>query len=315
MTPGRSGPHPGAEGPAHVGRPTRDGAVALVGGVALLAVGLVSGNNLLYLLAAPIWAMVLLSAPLGWWNVRGLEVRRGLPAELYAGREARGRILIRNPRRRLGATAIRVEDEGAGASAEIARIEPGAIAQPSVRWRFGERGLAKLTAVTVSSRWPFGFAEHTVRLPLPAELIVYPRPLPAAAPPRSWSGIGAEDEASGHGTGDFLGLRLYREGDPPRTVHWPTTARAGALYVVERAGETEVSVEVEVHGRAFHGASWEREVSRACGEVQRAMQHGRKVGLKLPKVGETPSRTLPPSGGAGWRRTLLEALATLPRCP
>ncbi|MEQ1502684.1 MAG: DUF58 domain-containing protein [Myxococcota bacterium] len=292
---------------------TRDGAIAAAGGLALLVVGLVSGNNLVYLVAAPVWAALGIAVPLGWWNLRGVQVRRELPTELYAGREARGALLVRNPRRRLGLSAAALADEGTGTTAEVARVPPGAIVRVPVRWRFGERGLAPITAVLVTSRWPFGFAEHQVRVPLPAALIVYPRPLPASARPRTWSGIGAEEEAAGHGTGEFLGLRAYRAGDPPRTVHWPTTARVGALQVVERAGETEVSVEVEV--AVARGAQWERELSRACGEVHRAVQLGRKVGLRLPAVGEVPARALAPSGGATWRRTLLEALALLPRVP
>lgn len=292
---------------------TRDGAIALAGGIALLVVGSLSGNNLLYLVAAPIWAVLLLAIPLGWWNLRGLQVRRVLPTELYAGREAAGKLLVRNPRRRLGASAVVLIDEGTGASVSADRIETGAVLTIPARWRFGERGRTRLTGVLVSSRWPFGLAEHQIRLPLAAELVVYPRPLPASAKPLSWSGIGAEEEAQGHGTGEFLGLRPYRVGDPPRIVHWPTTARLGVLQVVERAGETEVSVEVQVH-RAT-GANWERELSRACGEIHRALQLGRKVGLVLPTVGDEPSRTLPPSVGGTWRRTLLEALALLPRLP
>ena len=309
---GGNAPDPPAE-PAMTWRPTRTGTVALAGGLALLVVGLVSGNNLVYLVAAPVWATLIASVPLGWANVRGLAVRRQLPAELYAGREARGAFVVRN-NRRMGASAIHLADEGTGATASFDRLDAGAVVPLPVRWRFGERGAYRLTALTLWSSWPFGYTEHTVRVELPADLVVYPRPLPATAPPRSWSGIGAEEETTGHGTGDFVGLRPYRPGDPPRTIHWPTTARVGALHVVERSGETEASVEVEVKPMA-HGASWERELSRATGEIQRALQLGRRVGLKIPAVGEAPGRVLAPSGGGAWRRTLLEALARLPHLP
>jgi uncharacterized protein (DUF58 family) len=295
-------------------RPTRDGIVAAVGGVLLGLIGFASGNNLLYLVAAPVWAMVLLAVPLGWWNLRGLEVRRALPPELYAGREAAGRLLLRNGRPRLSARAIRVVDEGTGASGTVTAVLPGTIGAIPVRWRFGDRGPARLSAVTLSSRWPFGFADHSVVLPAPAELVVYPRPLPVVAAPRIWPGaVGPENESAGIGTGDFLGLRPYRPGDSPRTVHWPTTARVGALQVVERAGETEISVEVEV--RPFTGLQWERELSVAVGEVHRALQLGRKVGLALPAVEGSSARRMAPAQGATWRRTLLETLALLPRVP
>lgn len=291
-------------------RPTRDGWISLAAGLALGVVGLLSGNNVLYLVAAPVWGVLLFALPLGWFNLRGLQVRRVLPAELYAGREAAGQVLLRNPRRRLASTAVEVVDEGTGAVGRAERVEPGVVVPLLARWRFSERGPARLTAVLVRSTWPFGLAEHTVRLPLAAEIVVYPRPLPASAQVQWRDGVGLEEDLHGTGAGDFLGLRAYRPGDPPRTVHWPTTARAGVPYVVERAGETEAAVEVEV--RAAAGAIWEREISRACGEIHRALQLGRKVGLVLPAVAGA-GRRFPPSAGGAWRRTLLEQLALLPR--
>jgi uncharacterized protein (DUF58 family) len=95
-------------------------------------------------------------------------------------------------------------------------------------------------------------------------------------------------------------------------VHWPTTARAGELIVAERAGEAEVSVEVEVRD-VGRGALWERELSRATGEVQRALQLGRRVGLRLPAIDASPGRWLPPTSGGAWRRALLEVLGRMPR--
>jgi uncharacterized protein (DUF58 family) len=181
-----------------------------------------------------------------------------------------------------------------------------------VGWRFDERGPARLGAVEVRSTFPFGLAEHRVVLPAPADLLVYPRPLPASAIGRHRRGAGDVQSERPGGAGDFLGLRRYRPGDNPMRVHWPTTARLDRLVVVERAAETDTAVEVEVKA-SDRPATWERELSRACGEVHRAFALGRSVGLLLPAVGREPARRMPPSVGGGWRRTLLDALARLPR--
>jgi uncharacterized protein (DUF58 family) len=125
---------------------------------------------------------------------------------------------------------------------------------------------------------------------------------------------GLDPDASGVGAGDFVGLRAYRDGDPPHAVHWPTTARTGTPYVVERAGEADLAVEVEVHP-APTPAAWERELSVAVGEVERAFAAGRRVGLRIPAVGEELPRRLHPAAGGIWRRALLETLACLPRVP
>ena len=93
------------------------------------------------------------------------------------------------------ATVAMLKERGIALVSLEERIDTGSVAEIPARWRFGERGRARLTAVIVSSRWPFGLAEHQVRLPLTADLVVYPRPLPASAKPLSWSGIGAEEEA------------------------------------------------------------------------------------------------------------------------
>lgn len=287
---------------------TRDGAVALVASVALLGAGVLSGNNLVYLVAAPLWACVLVALPLGFANLRGLGVRRQLPPELVAGRDAVGRLLLRNGRRRLAAREVRAIDEGTGAVGRCEAAPAGSVVGIPVRWRFAERGRAHLSAVTLTSSWPLGLFEHVVTLRMPAELVVYPRPLPAAAPPRTSERGGVEELELGRGTGDFVGIRPWREGDGRRGIHWLSTARTGAWMVVERAGETEVTVEVEVH--AAVGLGWERELSRAAGEIGRAFQHGRKVGLRLPAPQD---RRFEPQAGPAWRRTLLEVLALQPR--
>ncbi len=285
-------------------RPTRDGGVAIVAGLALLLASAVSGNNLVVLVAAPVWAVTLCALPAGWANLRALEVRRQLPAELTAGRDASGRLLLRNGRRRLAARALELVDEGTTARATCGEVAPGEVAALPTRWRFDQRGRATLRAVEVRSTWPLGLFVHEVRAPLAGDLVVYPRPLPAAAPPRSGGPAGVEEQDHGRGTGDFLGIRPWREGDPPRSVHWLSSARTGAWKVVERSGEAEVSVEVVV--QAARGPGWERELSRAAGEVNRAFQLGRKVGLRVP--GEAGAH-LQPQAGAAWRRQLLEVLA------
>jgi uncharacterized protein (DUF58 family) len=290
---------------------TPDGRWATVLAVALLVVSVLARHNLAALMAAPLWAVLLLSVPLGRWHLRGLEPRRVLPAELYAGRDAPGRLVLANPRRTLGAWAVDVVDEGTGASVTVPHAAPGGAAEGAVSWRFGARGRTHLDAVVVRSTFPFGLVEHSLRHPLPADLVVWPRPVPAGSPAGARAAEGTDDDLHTRGTGDFLGLRAWRQGDPLRLVHARRSARLGSLVVVERAGETERAVHVQVP--EGQGPAWEREVGRACGEILRAFQLGRRVGLSLPATADRPAATWPPSAGAAWRRTLLDELATLPK--
>ncbi len=292
-------------------RPTRDGWVWLAASLALAAAALASGNNLVYLVAAPVWVAGLVALPLGRWQLRGLELRRALPAELVAGRDAAGEVLVRNGRARLSAAALEVEDLDAGAAGVVAELAPGAVGRARVRYRFAERGLARLDRVRLRSRWPLGLFEHAAERSLPAELVVFPRPLPGVAEPRAQDGAGDDPDPAHRGGGDFLGLRPYREGDPPRAVHWLSSARAGTVLVVEREAEVGRSVRVVVPDA--HGAAWEQELSRAAGEVGRALARGHGVSLSLP--GGPPELDGPARADARWRRTLLVALALVPPRP
>ncbi|MBX2796306.1 MAG: DUF58 domain-containing protein [Myxococcales bacterium] len=295
-------------------RVTRDGWLVLAGATGLAVVAWLSANNLLYLVASPVWAALLVSVPLGASNLAGLSVRRVLPAELYAGRDSPGRLLVRCPGRRFAALDLVVTDEGTGAVGHIQRIGARTWGEVSVRWRFGQRGAARLSAVWVRSTFPFGLMEHRRRLALAADLLVYPRPHPSVLTPRASWEAGSEDDHRSGGAGDFLELRPYQPGDSIKRVHWPTTARLGQLLVVERAAERAPAVEVVV-AHAASGAVWERELSRACGEIQRALAQGYRVGLRVPAVDGSSAARLAPARGGQWRRTLLDTLARLPRLP
>ena len=73
---------------------TRLGALSLGLLVPLSYVAAASGNNLLYLLVAMgivVWCLQLFLGP---YNLRGLEVARQLPGELYATRPGAGRLVL-----------------------------------------------------------------------------------------------------------------------------------------------------------------------------------------------------------------------------
>ncbi len=295
---------------------TRDGWAVVVGSVSLAAVAWISGNNLLYLVAAPVWAVLVLAAPLSALNLRGLQVRRVLPGELYAGREAPGELLVRAaPGLRLGAGGaldLHVADVGTGAIGHLPRLPAGRWVSVAVRWRFPTRGRAPLTAVEIRSTYPFGLLTHVRRLALPARILVYPRPHPASGIPRAQLGAGLVEGPRSGGGGELVELRAYQPGDAPKRIHWPTSARLGLPVVAERAEERAPIVIVDVQ-RVTPGAAWERELSRACGEILRALALGHPVGLRLPELPGIPARAWPPGVGGRWRRELLDALAQLPR--
>ncbi len=100
------------------------------------------------------------------------------------------------------------------------------------------RGVHRFGDIALQSGFPLGIALARTSVALtPQTLLVYPRPEPVG---RLHGGGDRssrlhEDfymERSG-GHEEFIGLREYREGDSPRTIHWPTSARTGSLMVRE----------------------------------------------------------------------------------
>ena len=288
-------------------QPTREGIATLLLTLAVAVAATITGNNLLYMVLAALLSLLVLSAVLGSWNLRGLEVARMLPAELFADSEGRGRLVLRNRRRWLPSVALSVlELDGAVASAMVGAVPTGEASVP-FGWRFQRRGPAALGRIRISSAFPFGLARRWRDFSLPAELLVYPRPLGAWWSPEA--GTRGHDESSADGMaggqGDFAGLRDYAPGDSLRSIHWPTSARRTQPVVVQRT--TDVSERVIVRVRDQQGPAWENELGRATGEVIRAFARGCEVGLDLP------DGSLPPRPGSTWRRNLLDTLAGQPR--
>lgn len=287
-------------------RLTREGWILAVLTVGVGIAGVVSGNNVLILVVSGLVAVWIVDAVLGPWNLRQLEVRRDLPGELFAEQAGRGSFRVRNRRRWLPSVAVHVsEDRGGGAEGWLHRLGPGEEVHVPAGWHFPGRGPAALGRIRLQTGFPFGLWTRWREHERTAEVLVYPRPRPAE--PRVKPGAaGAEGpQAAGRGAiGDLDGLREYREGDAPRRIHWPTSARVGVPVIMQRTDEQADRVTVQV--RNLHGRAWEHELSRACGEVLRAFHRGCRVGLELPD-GRFEAR-----GGPAWRRTLLEILARQP---
>jgi len=90
------------------------------------------------------------------------------------------------------------------------------------------RGAHRIGPLRATITDPFGLTEVTHPLCGPGELLVLPRvetlhDIPGAVAGNG-SGAAGTRRHAGHGAPDVL-LRQYRQGDDPRKVHWPSTAR------------------------------------------------------------------------------------------
>ena len=99
------------------------------------------------------------------------------------------------------------------------------------------RGVLRFYGVTLARPDPLGLVRGFARVRLPQTTLILPKryPLPAIALPGTMKyQAGGVVLASNVGQSDeFVALRDYRHGDPPRHIHWRSWARTGKPVVKE----------------------------------------------------------------------------------
>ena len=299
--------------PPRVLRPTRAGWVffLLTFGVGFAALN--TGNNLLYLVLALMLSFLVLSGVLSESALRGIRVRRRLPAERYAQREAPVALEISNDQRRVAALAVVIEDRIAGSDGECAagrcfalRIGPESTEVRTYRLAAETRGTLRFEGFVVMTRFPFGLFSKSMLVEAPEETVVYPTVSQVSIPERFGSARQGEEclpSENGHGS-DATGLRGYSPGDPPRRIHWRATLRSGSLLVREFDDEDDGEVEVRLRtaGQSA-GEGFERLVGWAASEVVALLEAGRRVSLR------TDEEFHDARGGSRQRARLLGFLA------
>jgi uncharacterized protein (DUF58 family) len=121
--------------------------------------------------------------------------------------------------------------------AELPPLPPQHSGEALVEMTPWRRGVVRFEGVTFARADPFGLYRALRKAPVPQTILVLPKryPLPPIALPGSLkyqqggvamaSNIGQSDE--------FVSLREYRRGDPPRHIHWRSWAKVGKPIVKE----------------------------------------------------------------------------------
>ena len=273
--------------------------------VALALVTILSGNNLHILLLACLLSTWCVEMFLGSVNLQGITVRRNIQEDCYAQTPARGMFWIRNRRGGPMPRDIVIDELDGEARAYVVSLAPRTEVSIPTQWLFPVRGRVRLSRLRIRSTFPFGFIERTRVLDCAGEWMVFPRPLAGMSSVTQGRFTGDDAQAGAMG-GDLepYALRPYRDGDAFNHIHWPTSARRDAPWVIERHAHIKETLVVNV--KAGQGLAWETEISRACGEVLWGFRCGYLVGLQVS------GKTFEARGGRHWRTTLLETLALQP---
>ena len=223
----------------------------MVFSAAILLVGLtafLSGNNLLFLLFAAMLATLLISGFVSRLGLAGLELDFTLPEHVSARHQVAARIVMNNHKRWMPSFSIHLTGTPPSAltSTLYFQVIPGGQRTTATeKVEFGRRGRHRENSFQLITRFPFGFTERRIQVPLGREVLVYPCLDPRPGFEDLLASISGELEAHQRGRGhDFYRIRPYEALESARHVDWKATAHTGELQVREFAREQDPMVEV-----------------------------------------------------------------------
>lgn len=216
-------------------------------------------------LAAAFAAVLVLSAISARRGLAGVRLRREIYPSAFEGDDVPVSLVLESATR---VRRLEIADTfGAAIVTEQRMLEPGPVG-PGVRRRLSyaticsrQWGAYAVGPVQVMKSDAAGLFRARASLPVIEEFAVFPRvyDVVGLAPLGAMRSL-APYEATASRIGQsllYLGVRDYRPGDDPRQIHWPATARRGALVVKERemdlAPYFTLFVDLDVRHRAGTG--------------------------------------------------------------
>ena len=287
---------------------TTGGAVFSVGSLAVGFAAGNTGNNLLYLLFGAMLGFIGLSGWLSERVLRQLEIRRRTPRGVTVERPLRITYYVTNRKRWFPTLAVYLIETGLPEAAFLGRVGSGESVAVGSENHFVRRGVYPLETLTLSTSFPFGLFTKERDVPLPGELVIWPRsdrPIPRSAPPGGLARPQFSDSSEGApaARGEYRGLREYRVGDDPRDIHWKTTAKIGTPVTREYDQDTNETVRICLDTRAEPGEAAETAIEVAAALAAQAYGRGRQFGIT------TCTSDLDSGGGSGQFERALDLLA------
>ena len=295
---------------------TPEGYLFIIVSVGVGAAAINTGYSLLYLVFALLLALVVTSGVVSEIMTRGLSLSRSAPQAVFQGERFEVTVTLTNRKRFFWAQGLRITE---APIEEILKVEEAGFInhvgpRESVSCRMvlslHRRGPLLLRGVVVETLFPFAFFRKRLAFEAPETVVVYPRIVPVDVRLESGARMRALRRVPFYvrGEEDFRGLREFRDGDNPRRIHWPLSAKHQKLLVREmdakRADRLVVLLEPYLVSSQY-GEEFERAVSLAASLLWEAHRRGYETGL----LTRLPQRAVCRLGSG--RRTLLRQLETL----
>lgn len=270
--------------------PTRKTLYWLLAAALLYLIAWNVGAGWLYMLTTMLAAFPLASLILNRANIRRVEIVQDSPPAVTDGDRLAASFEIINPSF-LPRFFLDLDCACAGSRRRLFLpvLGPKESRRVSLDFDDPHRGVYSGTLVGLASAAPAGLARSRRRLTVKNPLVVYSRLHRLAGDWASGqknsgymvaSAIPTRNTAS-----DYLGVRNYRAGDSPRSIHWRTSARTGGLTVIEYARQAAITPVflVDTYADADRGkdrgSTFETAVTIAASLAVRESRHNRRFGL------------------------------------
>jgi uncharacterized protein (DUF58 family) len=277
---------------------TREGGgfVVLVFGVGLGAIN--TGNNLLYLILAMCCSFIVVSGVLSELTFRDVTVQGSMRAAIYARHPYPVTLRVFNHKQRWPSFSLFFHlPQNPAYQAEkgqyVFHLPVGGNAEKNILIQGLRRGPLAIDQCHISTSFPFGFFVKTKTVDLDIQTLVYPPLHPVDLPPPSTHAAEGDEASSTFGGSEFHGIREYQPGDPPRAIHWKSTAKTGVLRVKEFAsgGRQKFTIHLNLAdpqtGKTVPDEVLEQRVSETASLVYHLIRRGDEVSLRMAD-GDSP---------------------------
>lgn len=248
------------------------------------------GSGWLYFLTALLLAFPLVSIILSRINTGRIDIKLASPPSVTTGERLPVTLNAINrsfwPRFCL---EIDIDFVGSRKLVFLPVLGPKATSTIELWFDDPQRGVYAGAVARLSSAAPAGLARSRRRFNVDSPAVVYP----------GWQLISSDWATGQKNTGymvssaiptrntasEYLGVRDYRPGDSPRSIHWRTSARTNNLAVIEYARQTAMTPVflVDRFSEADKGegaaSTFETAVSIAASLAQRESRQNRRFGL------------------------------------
>ncbi|MFQ5353770.1 MAG: DUF58 domain-containing protein [Thermodesulfobacteriota bacterium] len=294
-------------------RLTREGKWYILFVLVTGAVAINTGNNLLYLVLATLLSLIIISGLMSEFTMRGLDIEREQPRNIFKGVPFSSRLQIRNRKKMIPSISFRLYELSCrGMDSRYSYIVKAAAGEEltvTATRTCNMRGLTELKGFKISTTFPFGLFLKTKIITSPAKIIVYPQIKPLKDVRLSSGMLSSSGESRPtRGSGSELyNIRPYTESDDARHIHWKSAARGGSLMVKEFEQEVQRSVIVSFQNLCLEEdrEAFEDKVDETAGVIDLFLERGFSVAL------ETLSGNIADGSGKAHLYRVLEFLALI----